>query len=190
MEKRDNFILKLYQQKNTVFTIREMGLIFRGIPSENLKARAHYYAKSRKLKNVRRGIYTKMEYNPYELAEKIYTPSYISLETILQSNGIIFQQYNTIFVISYLTRQIVVDNNTIQYRRIKEEILLNERGIIKKGNYAEATKERAFLDLLYLYKDYYIDNLDALDRNKVLELLDIYQLKALTKRVTEMLKNA
>ncbi len=36
MEKRDNFILKLYQQKNTVFTIREMGLIFRNIAHRDL----------------------------------------------------------------------------------------------------------------------------------------------------------
>lgn len=190
MEERDDFILKLYQLKNTVFTLREMGLIFRDISSENLKARANYYARRGKLKNVRRGIYAKLEYNPYELAIRVYTPSYISLETILQSNGIIFQQYSTIFVVSYLTRQIAVDGNTIQYRRIKEEILLNERGIIQKENYAEASKERAFLDLMYLYKDYYIDNLSSLDKEKVFSLLDIYQSKILTKRITEMLKNA
>ncbi len=189
MKKQENFILKLYQSKNTVFTINEISLLLSETNRENLKAKLNYYVKRKRLKNVRKGIYTKIEYDPLELITKIYTPSYISLETVLEKEGVIFQHYKTVFVVSYLTRRIEVDKCQIQYRRIKERILLNQQGVIQKENYATATIERAFLDALYLYKNYYFDNLDALDSEKVFQLLSIYQSKNLTKKVKGILKN-
>lgn len=186
---RDNFILKLYQSKSTVFTIKEIALLFPKIKRENLKVRVNYYVKRGIFKNLRKGIYTKSDYNPLELATKIYTPSYISLETVLEKEGVIFQHYKTIFVVSYLARKIKVDKNEIQYRRIKEGILLNKNGILEKQGYFEAEKERAFLDTLYLYKNYYFDNLEILDKKKVFSLLEIYQSKSLEKKVKEIFKD-
>jgi len=118
--KRENFILKLYRVKNTVFTIKEIVLLFPNVERKNLKARINYYVKKGIFKNVRKGIYVKSEYNPLELATRIYTPSYISLENVLEKEGVIFQHYKTIFVASYLTRKIEVDSQEIQYRRVKE----------------------------------------------------------------------
>ena len=142
------------------------------------------------MRNVRKGIYTKIEYDTFELATKIFTPSYISLETVLKKEGVIFQTYETIFVISYLSRIIDVDSKQIQYRRIQEKFLLNRNGIVQKQNFAIASKERAFLDVLYLYKEYYFDNLNILDRKEIFALLDIYQSGTLSKKVREILKNA
>lgn len=190
MLRKQHFILKLYQLKNTVFTIKELALLFPEIERENLKTKINYYVKKGDLQNLRKGIYAKSEYNPLELATKIYTPSYISLETVLEKEGVIFQHYTSIFAISYLTRKIRVGENKIQYRRIKEKILLDRKGILQKENYSRASKERAFLDALYLYKDYYFDNLDVLDKEQVLSLLDIYSSKALSKKVKDILKNA
>lgn len=189
MRKKKNFILKLYQSKNTVFTIKDIALLSGETERENLKARINYYVREGNLNNMRKGIYAKLEYDPLELATKIYTPSYVSLETVLEKEGVIFQRYKTIFVISYLSRKIEVDEHHLQYRRIKETILLNNQGIIQRGNYAIATKERAFLDALYLYKDYYFDNLNTLNKEKVFCLLDIYQSKTFSRRVRGLLKN-
>lgn len=63
--------------------------------------------------------------NFLELANKIYTPSYISFEIVLVKEGIIFQKYQTIFAASYLSRRIKVGEQEIFYRKIKNEILLN-----------------------------------------------------------------
>lgn len=190
MLKKQHFILKLYQSKNTVFSIKELTLLFPEIKRENLKTKLNYYVRKGDLQNLRKGVYTKLEYNPFELATKIYTPSYISLETVLEKEGVIFQHYTTIFAITYLTRKIKVGENEIQYRRIKEKILLDKRGVLQKENYAQASKERAFLDTLYLYKDYYFDNLNVLDKKNVLSLLELYSSKSLTKKVKDILKNA
>ena len=187
---KKDFILNLYQSKNTVFTINEIALLSGEIERFNLKSKINYYVKKGELRNVRKGIYTKIEYDPFELAAKIFTPSYISLETVLKKEGVIFQTYETIFVVSYLSRKIEVDSHPIQYRRLKEQYLLAQDGIIQKQNYAIATKERAFLDVLYLYGEYYFDNLEVLDKEKIFALLDIFQSETLLKRAKEILKNA
>lgn len=182
--KRD-FIFTLYSTTQTVFSLKELSLLFPDIPYNNLKSKAHYFVKKKKFQNPRKGIYAKENYNKLELASKIYTPSYISLETVLQKEGIIFQNYETIFVVSYLSRKISVDKVNIFYRKIGNHILLNKEGINEVDNYAIAIKERAFLDAIFLYKDYHFDNLSPLDWETVRKLKVIYQSKALEKRVED-----
>ena len=175
---------KIYLSKNSVFTAKDIALLWQNTDFGLVKSRINYYVKRGKLYHIRRGIYAKdKSYNELELATKIYTPSYISLETVLAKEGVIFQYYKTIFVISYLTRRIKANGHEIQIRKIKNEVLVNSQGIIQKENYSIATKERAFLDALYLYKNYHFDNLDALDKNKVFDLVNIYKNKQLIKRV-------
>lgn len=177
----------LYKTDNTIFRTSDLALLLRESNYERLKSKLSYYSKKGIIKRLRKGIYAKPDYNQFELANKIYTPSYISLETILTKEGVIFQYFNTIFVISYLTREIQVDGKSIQIRKIKNNILINNTGIINEKNYFIATKERAFLDILYLYKDYYFDNLHAIDKKEVFNMLEIYQSDSLKKRVEKLL---
>lgn len=188
MIKKD-FTLEILRSLQTVFTAKEIALILGENKRDILKSKIHYYVRKRILRAVRRGVYVKPDYDPFELATKIYTPSYISLETVLEKEGVIFQHYRTIFVVSYLSRKLKVDGREIQFRKIKNEILLNPAGIQKKNEYAMATKERAFLDTLYLYKSYYFDNLDILDKDKIFKMVKIYQQKSLTRKVKEYFKD-
>ena len=187
---KKNFILELYKAKNTVFTTRDISLLLGETNSDILKSKINYYVKRGGLKQLRRGIYAKDEYDIFELATRIYTPSYISLETVLQKEGVTFQYYQTIFVVSYLSREIVVDSHKIKIRKIKNSILLNPQGILTGGNYSIATNERAFLDSLYLYKSYHFDNLDILDKEKIFELVEIYKHKSLRDTVGKLFNNA
>lgn len=182
---KKDIIFSLYQLPQTVFSLKELSLLFPGLSYVNLKRRLGYYTQTGKLKNLTKGIYTKIHYNELELATKIYIPSYISLETVLQKAGMVFQYYETIFVISYVIRTVEIDSHTFQLRRLKESILLDSSGIINKELYWEASVERAFLDVVYLYKDYHIDNLGPLDWKKVMQLKSIYHSKAFEKRVDD-----
>lgn len=184
-----DFILTLYSQPQTVFTLKEISFLFPDIAYPNLKSKVGYFVKAGKLKSVRRGIYVKEGYNPLELANKIYTPSYISYETVLQKEGVVFQYYETIFVASYLSREITVDGHKIFYRQMAKKLITDKSGIEETGNYFIATRERAFLDAVFLYKNYHFDNLGALDWDKVFELCSIYQKKALHKRVEQYYKD-
>ena len=87
---------------------------------------------------------------------------------------------------SYLTRETEVDGQTFRYRKIKGEILTNTDGIIlNKDNINIATPERAFLDILYLNKRFYFDNLHALNKQKIAELLPLYNSQTLVKTVNK-----
>ncbi len=128
-------------------------------------------------------------YDKFELAVNIYTPSYISFETVLYKAGAIFQYYNSIFVASYLTRDVNVDNQKYSYRKIKDTILTNQSGIKRNNNYYIASPERAFLDVVYLNKGYHFDNLSPIEWDKVFEILPVYKNKAMEKRVKEYYDN-
>ena len=176
-----SIILRLDQ---TVFTFKELSLIWGETNANYAKKIVHSYIKAGKLYPLRRGIYAKDEnYDRFELSVKIYTPSYISFETVLAQAGIIFQHYSQIFAASYLSREITADNQTYIFKNLKNAILFNQLGLEKKKNYFIASKERAFLDTLYLNKNYHFDNLSPIDWRICHNLLPIYNNKALNKRL-------
>lgn len=185
---RDDFILYLYSLPQTVFVIDELALFFPKISPPLLRKRAHYYVKTNKLLRPRPGVYTKMEFDFMELANKIYAPSYISFQTVLQKEGMIFQSYETIYLASYLSREITVSGHIFHYHKLKGDILFHQEGIVRENNYSIATKERAFLDMVYFYKNYHVDNVRPLDWELVRKLVTIYSSKMLEKRVEEYFK--
>ena len=181
-----DYILDLMRSKKTVFTFKDLILLWTESDVNFVKKKIHRYVKSGKMNSVRKGIYSKdKNYDKYELATKIYTPSYVSFETVLGQAGITFQHYNQIFVASYTKREITADGQKYSYKRIKYAILTNPAGIESKDNYSIATPERAFLDVVYLNKDYHFDNLNPLNWDKVFEILQIY---GGNKRMEKMVK--
>lgn len=184
MEK--DYILDLMRSKKTVFTFKDLILLWGESDANFVKKKIHRYVKAGKMNAVRRGIYSKDEnYDKYELATKIYTPSYISLETVLGAAGITFQLYGQIFIVSYQTKEIECDGQKYAYKKIKDIILTNQAGIESRENYNIASPERAFLDVVYLHKDYHFDNLSALNWERVREILPIY---GGNKRMAKMVK--
>ena len=113
----------------------------------------------------------------------------MSFETILGRTGITFQYYGQIFVASYLTREIKCDDQTYSFRKIKDAVLTNKAGLENEGEYLTASKERAFLDTIYINKDYYFDNLSSLDWDKVFEILPIYENKRMAKKVKKLFEH-
>ena len=176
MEKVD--ISNILRSNKTVFSFKDVLFASQDKNSTLLNRRLSYYVKKGELYSIRKGFYAKdKNYNKNELATKIYTPSYISFETVLGRAGVIFQHYGQIFVASYLTREITADGQTYSFRKIKESVLTNNAGIENKNNYSIAVPERAFLDVVYLNKGYHFDNLSVLDWNKIFEILPIYSNK-------------
>ena len=185
---KTNILKTLYNSPQKIFTLKELSLMFPSIEYVNLKRRLNNLTKSNQILNPKRGIYAKDNYLIPELAGKIYSPSYLSLESILAKEGVIFQKYNSTFMISYVNREIKISDNLIIYKRLRNEILLNNLGIEKIDNYFAASKERAFTDAVYLYHDYHFDNLDNLNWDFVLELSKIYKSKKTSKRILSYYK--
>lgn len=183
-------IARILRSKSSVLTFKEILIASGETKPSLLKRRLSYLVQKNELYHLRRGLYAKdKNYNRLELATKIFTPSYISFETILVEAGIIFQHYNTIFVASYQTRDIECDNQLFSFKKVKDVVLTNNAGIENRGNYYAATKERAFLDILYLNKEYHFDNLSSLDFSKIQALVPLYHNKQLSKRVMRYFKD-
>jgi len=187
---KSDWLLKLYQNPRTVFGLADIALIIGDSDAISLTKKIHYQIQKGNLKNPRKGLYTKPKFNPLAMACTIYTPSYLSLDYVLQKEGIIFQYDSTITSLSYLSRTITVDKTLISYRKIKDAILLNTKGIIANDDGINiATKERAFLDMLYLNGNMYFDTINTIDPKIIYKLLPIYDSKVLEKRVKKIFKN-
>jgi hypothetical protein len=186
----DSLIVKLYQSSKTVLTNKDLALIWREDKRNNLNAKTAYYVKQKNLIRLIRGVFAKnKDYNPKELAISIYAPSYISFETVLREAGVIFQHYDTIFIASKWPKTMTIDKHTFTFRKLKDEVLYNSTGIINKDNYSIATPERAFLDMIYLFPNYYFDNLKSINWEKCEEIVKIYNNKQLIKRLNNYRKN-
>lgn len=186
----DNLTAKLYQFSKTILTNKDLALIWQETNPDNLKAKISYYVKRGVLIRLTRGVFAKeTNYEPKELATSIYTPSYISFETALQKDGVIFQHYETIFAAGPWSKTVKIDEHTITFRKLQEEILYNHAGIVYRDNYSIATPERAFLDTIYLFPKYYFDNLKVLNWPVCFELAKIYQNKQLIKRLNRYFQN-
>jgi len=186
-QKEIDILFDIYKDSRTVFRINDIELLINS-GDRLLYQKLNKLVKKGKLLNIRKGIYAKEGYKSEELACLLYTPTYISLGYVLQRSGIIFQYDSAITNISYLNREIYVNEQSIQYRQIKREILLNTGGIINKNNTNIATPERAFLDTLYLNGFFYFDNIKQLNVKKIYELLPIYNSASLMRKTDKILK--
>ncbi|MDZ7798960.1 MAG: hypothetical protein U5L76_05180 [Patescibacteria group bacterium] len=188
--RKGEYLEILLRSPKTVFSVKEAALLWQEECEQRVSLRLNKYTKADKLIRLRRGFYAKDEnYDRFELATKIYTPSYISFETVLTRTGINFQKYESIFVASYVTRNIEVDGQKISYIRIKDYVLSNIKGIKNQNGVSIATKERAFLDRIYISQEYHFDNLNVLNWDKVFHILPIYGNKKMEERVNKYFKN-
>jgi len=100
----------LLRSPKSIFSVKDVALLWREEVENAVRVRLNNYVKTGKLIRLRRGFYAKdKNYNSLELATRIYTPSYISFETVSTREGINFQKYDSIFVASYITREVKVD---------------------------------------------------------------------------------
>lgn len=183
-------LAKLYQSPKTILSTKDLALLWQERDTDHLKAKIAYYVKQGALIRLTRGIFAKdKNYDPRELATSIYVPSYLSFETVLREAGIIFQHYDTLFVASHWSYTKKIDKRRITFRKLKDSVLYNPQGVINKDNYSLASPERAFLDTIYLFPNYYFDRLDSLDWEKCSALAKIYRNRQLIKRLNKYRHN-
>jgi len=186
---KGDFLDILLRSKKTVFSVKDVVLLWGDSNLGAVQVRLNYYVKNKKLIHLRRGVYAKdSNYNKAGLANHIMRPSYVSFETILAAAGINFQYSSHIFSASYAKREIVCDGTTYEFFRIKKSVLTNPAGIDQSREYSIAAPERAFLDTIYRSKDYHFDNLGVINWDKVFEILPLYENKTMNKRVGQYYK--
>ena len=102
-------------------------------------------------------------------------PSYVSLQTVLFKEGLIFQDFsNVITSVSYNTRKISVDGRQYHYHRLKDELLTNPLGIVIDNGARVASLERAICDFFYLNGMINLNNKERIDKSKLFLVAQIY----------------
>lgn len=176
---------KILNSQNTVFTVFELQNLFKNKNIFTFKKTLSNYVKKWVFERIVRWVYAiKWRNIDYlELANKIYSPSYISFFTALYKYWVIFQYEKDVYL-AYKKTDIrpILDFN-INLKCLKKSILMNSTWIINNWKYSIASAERAILDTMYLYKDYYFDNISWIDLEKIKELLPIYDSKTFSIRV-------
>lgn len=189
MSSQNNVLEVILNSQRSVFNVQTLMMLTGCEDSQKLTKSLHYYVKVGKIRNPRRGIYTKATYDEKEMACSLFRPAYISLEYVLQRSGVVFQYDDTVTCVSYLNRTVEIDDKSYRFRIINPELWIGMEDIEQQDNILIATPERGFLDMVYLSSgNCYFDNLHPLNRAKVKRLLPYYQSKVLTERVTELLK--
>lgn len=187
----DNLIAKLYESPKTILTTKDIALIWKETNTVHLLSKIKYYAKQGSLIRLTRGVFAKSnEYDVKELATSIYTPSYISFETVLREAGIIFQHQTAVFVAGPYPTTKKIDGHLITFRKLKDGILYNGLGVRLEKNYSIAAPERAMLDTIYLSPAFYFDNLRSINWEQCFKLVKIYDNKQLIKRLASYQHNA
>ena len=185
-----NRILLLASSSKTVFTTVELAIFWKIEDKNVLRVIISRAIKKGYLKLIRRGVYELKDkkVNPFELAGKLKKHSYISFETVLAQAGVIFQWHDEI--ISASDRSLVAENKygKFLYRKIPERALLNNQGIINKGNYFIASAERALCDKIYKDGLIYFDSLSEINKEKAVEISKIYHNKRLEKDIKTCIK--
>jgi hypothetical protein len=184
---KGEFLDALLRSTKTIFSTKDIAFLWQEADERVVTNRLKQYVRVGKLIRVRRSLYAKdTNYNHFELATRINTPSYISFETVLTYTGTNFQYYGNIFIASYVGREMIIDKQVYSFVYMKDYVLSNTTGIEHVNGIAMASKERAFLDRLYVNKNYYLDNTQSLNWEKVLEILPIYHNKRMEKEVKKL----
>lgn len=184
---KGQYLASILKSPQTVYTYGDLALMWGDPGSSATRARVGYYVNKGDLIRLRRGVYAKSNgYNRLELASRIFVPSYVSFETVLAREGVIFQTYQPIFVASYTSRTLEIDGQAYVFKTMNRRILTNSAGIEHSGGVSIASKERAILDTLYINQDYYFDNLRAVNWQVIDQFLPIYENKQLEKKVAKL----
>jgi predicted transcriptional regulator of viral defense system len=166
-----NFEKKLKEKNLPLFSRLDVTRVF-GVTPIAAKFLLHRYAKKKFITRVKRGLYTfageSSVPTPY-LANKLYEPSYVSLEFALSYHRVIPETvYEITSVSTKKTQRFQAMNKTFSYRRIKKEAFTGYE-TARQGAFTFfiADPEKAFVDLAYLKTIRQKNVLDRFDKKRI-----------------------
>ncbi|MCS6956730.1 MAG: hypothetical protein NZM02_02695 [Patescibacteria group bacterium] len=144
--------ISLMREKQiSLFSLADFGRLFEIENKETLYKKISRLEKKKIIRKLIKGKYLFLFNQPddYLIANYLYQPSYISLETALSFYGLITGfSYKITSITPKKTKNIIVDNKEFSYTQISLSLFW---GYEKKQGFLLAEKEKALLDYLYLY---------------------------------------
>ncbi len=166
----------LLQSEKRIFKTSDLALIWDISNRNSLLKTIERYIDRGIFFRIYKGLYSTLPLDSlqdYEIGCAIGGPfSYISAETILSKNGIMFQDVKKITLFGKKQKEIEINNKIYLCRYLNDKFLLNRIGIVDENGYAYATSERALADIRYINSKFFVDNEISIDQNKVNILAD------------------
>lgn len=155
----------LLEQERRVFRTTDFALLWEMDNRNTLFTTIKRYAKRGIIYRLQKGLYSTMPINKldiYEIGCAISGPlSYISAETILQKEGIIFQNIEKITIMGSKKKEFEINGVRYLCHHLNPRFLINREGITDDIKYSVANMNRAIADTMYLNPKYYFDNNQA-----------------------------
>ncbi len=147
----------------------DLALLWGILDRNTLRVTLKRYVDHQLLYRIHRGLYSLVpvaEMDPFLLGRKIlHRFCYVSMETVLSQEGIIFQIVEPLTFISGKSKQFLVEGHRYISRQLTDRFLFNPAGIAMRGSILWASAERAVADMLYFNPRYYFDR--PIDWSKV-----------------------
>lgn len=161
----------LLKQRRKLFHTSDLRLMW-GITNQNtLYTLIKRYVQKGILKTIHKGFYAVLpieKIDPVELGISfLHGYAYLSGEYVLSHAGIIFQSSDYITLISAVSKKFTIGENHYWVRKLKDEYLYCQAGVIARDDYLVAIPERAAADLLHYNSHYHFDNRKGLDSQKI-----------------------
>lgn len=190
------FKLKLEEKKISIFSLRQI-MTFFGLSRPAAVSLLYNYSQKGFIVHLKRNLYSFPDALPPDtyIANKLYEPSYVSLEFALSYHGIIPETvYSITSVTPKATRRFEVGKKVFVFRRVKKSVFTGYRAERQSGeSFLIADPEKAFVDAQYFRL---IDRLPPisrfrrkkLDKKKVVKYAVLFNNKKFTRIIKTILK--
>jgi len=150
--KIENVIAKLREKQISLLTFSDFCQIFPHTSKPGLYAALKRLQKTNTIKRIERGKYefllSTTKHHEYQLANFIYQPSYVSLETALSFYGLIDQfSYQITSVTTKKALSKSYEQKDFIFSHIEPNLLIDYH---RQDNYLIASKKKAIFDYFYL----------------------------------------
>ncbi len=190
------FATKIKEKKLPVFTAIDIRALF-GVSAVAVAALLHRYKKRGFISQIKRGLYVFPDALPLDvyIANKLYSPSYISLEFALSYYGVIPETvYEITSVTTKATRRFETLGKVFSYRTVKKSAYTGYEIQKQQGlSFYIADAEKAFVDANYLrlmnrQKPISRFNKDKINPDKALKYASLFGNAKLTGIIKTTLK--
>ncbi|MBU0649789.1 hypothetical protein KKG63_01140 [Patescibacteria group bacterium] len=142
--------------KTPIFSRNDVIKLFPDEPENQINTQLHRIAARGGLIGLKRGVYlfSDTKIDEFVIANRLYTPSYVSLESVLNTSGIIPDITATVTSVTPITsKKFNTPVGNFTYSKIARNLFFGYQSIIdqQSGLYYEiASPEKAFLDFIYI----------------------------------------
>jgi predicted transcriptional regulator of viral defense system len=177
----------LADTKKTVFTTRDFKDLWEETSRNTITIAKRMVEKGLILKLVKGYYALNTEYNIYELANLIISPSYISFNSALFYWNVCFQISDTINSVAPFNYEKKIEARFYKYYAMKKRLFFNLEGIITKDNISIASPERAIMDSFYFGFLFNIDNQEKVNLTSLEKVSEFYP-KLVQKKAKNLIK--